>query len=328
MKCSIEQIKSLICGAVRFKEWEDGIIPLRFTPEQYQWYDNDPRFTAKVHASSGMRMDFTTDAKEIRICYTALTGSSRKFCYFDLYLDQVLVQHCGMENLEEKPDGVLYLKNDGSAHRITIYLPNLSGVCFREMELTGETFLNPEKSPRKLLAFGDSITQGYDAEYPSFSYINRIADHFNMELINKAVGGDTFMPEMAAFEEAFIPERIFVAYGTNDWSVKKKGDFEQDTAGFFRNLRNRFPNIPIHVLLPIWREDYQRETFVGTFEYMEEFIRKNCLEYEQVQVIRGFDLFPRITTFFSDYYLHPNDMGSLLMADRVIRELEKEIPRS
>ena len=327
MKCSNEEIKSLICGAVRFIENEKGITPLRFTPEQYQWYYNNPSFTEKVLASSGMRIDFTTDAEEIRILYTALPGSSRKCCYFDIYLDQVLVQHCGMENLEENPDGVLYLKTDGAPHRVTIYLPNLSGVCIREMELCGKTFLNPEKREKKLLVFGDSITQGYDAWYPSFSYINRVADHFGMELINKAVGGDTFKPEMAAFEEEFVPERIFIAYGTNDWSKKKKIEFEQDTAVFFRNLRSRFPEVPMHVLLPIWREDCQRETFVGSFGYAEEFIRQTCMGYQGIQVIRGFDLFPRISTFFSDHYLHPNDTGFLLMAARVIEELEKAVSR-
>lgn len=45
-------------------------------------------------------------------------------------------------------------------------------------------------------SYGDSITQGYDALFPSYSYINRFSMYLDAFIYNKAIGGDIFRPAL------------------------------------------------------------------------------------------------------------------------------------
>ena len=70
---------------------------------------------------------------------------------------------------------------------------------------------------KRILCFGDSISQGYDALYPSNQYTPQLAKLLDAEEYNKAIGGEIFRPELALARDDFEPEYITVAYGTNDW---------------------------------------------------------------------------------------------------------------
>ena len=91
----------------------------------------------------------------------------------------------------------------------------------------------PVKKEKILVAYGDSITQGYDALHPSNAYIRRMADYLNAELINKSLGGVKFLPNLAAVPNDIDADYIFVAYGTNDWSNSELGEFKRDCKEFY-----------------------------------------------------------------------------------------------
>ena len=65
----------------------------------------------------------------------------------------------------------------------------------------------------KMISFGDSITHGYDAIYPSLSYASQLAQNLDAEQLNKGIGGDIFFPALLDEKDAFEPDFITVAYG-------------------------------------------------------------------------------------------------------------------
>lgn len=94
----------------------------------------------------------------------------------------------------------------------------------KNFKLNSGTYIEPYRYKMKILSYGDSITQGYDALFPSYSYINRFSMYLDAFIYNKAIGGDIFRPALIE-RKNFKPDIVTIAYGTNDWSKCTKADF-------------------------------------------------------------------------------------------------------
>ena len=76
------------------------------------------------------------------------------------------------------------------------------GVVLQEVSLADGSTLTPVRRAKKLLCFGDSITHGYDAVYPSRSYTSRLSQMLGADAHNRAIGGDTFFPELLELDDS------------------------------------------------------------------------------------------------------------------------------
>ena len=173
----------------------------------------------------------------------------------------------------------------------------------------GATF-EAVKSEKKMLAYGDSITQGYYALRSSERYIAKLADYLGAEELNKAIGSDRFCPELATLTDDINPDYIVVAHGTNDWRTNRtREEFRENSGAFIHTIREQYPNAKIIVISPIWRKDYKDERPFGDFTKLDEDLRTVVKDMDNVTVIRGFDLVPHKEQYFGDLQLHPNDEG-------------------
>lgn len=204
---------------------------------------------------------------------------------------------------------------------VKLYFPNLSEVVLHDLELENASYCEAMKNRHTLLVFGDSITQGYDAVHPGFSYTNILAGDLDLEVFNKAIGGDTFRPEVIDPEEKISPDAILVAYGTNDWSTMPHEHLKNTSEEFFRKLAGTYPAVPVYVILPIWRKDCDRITQAGTFPEARETIRLAASMDPAFTCIDGLELLPHVTSFYSDGYLHPNDHGFCCMAKKLLEKI-------
>jgi len=178
------------------------------------------------------------------------------------------------------------------------------------LELDNGAYIEPVKPGKKLLCYGDSITQGYDALYPSNKYISKLADFLDAEENNKAVAGDIFFPDLLSEKENLDPDYITVAYGTNDWSKISREEFGEKCTGFFSGLCKNYPDVPVFAISPLWRKDINDPPRkFGEFCEVERALRQCTKAYENVTVISGIDLIPHSEHNFGDLRLHPNDGG-------------------
>ena len=99
---------------------------------------------------------------------------------------------------------------------VVIYFPWEACFELANVQIDEGASLTGLYRPRKLLCFGDSITQGVYSNHPSLSYACRLADLLDADLTNKGIGGDMVFPELVCEREANTPDLITVAYGTND----------------------------------------------------------------------------------------------------------------
>lgn len=329
MNITLSQLRAVTFGAERVTEDADGFRFFRFTGREQEYYrqvsPND--FYRKTFASAGVRLEFRTDSETISVEAAFSRASSRSFAFIDVCSDGITVAHIGSS---EECDGLFGKKialGKGEKN-VRICFPWSAETVLRSLSLDDDASLLPAVKKRRMLIFGDSITQGYDAAYPSHSYASLLADYLQADARNKGIGGERFCPRLLEkAEDGFSPDIVTVAYGTNDWSnaSARPGETESGASGFFRRLSALYPQAKIFALSPIWRKDEDAEKPSGPFSGIEPMFRRVTEDLGNVTVISGYDLVPHDPAYYSDLRLHPSDAGFAFYAERLYAKIKEHL---
>ena len=333
------EIHSALCGAVKTDQTEEGYVFHRFTEEQEDLYRQTrvERLFNRCFCPAGIKLSFETDSPFLFLkVKTARTpGMLRQFFSFDLKINGVY-----RERLSNQPDDFsLYAPETvleqgewektfdlgEGKKKIDLFFPWAVYVTLREIALQDGASFTPCRPEKKLLVFGDSITQGYDVRRSSLAWATAFSEKAGLELSNLAIGGEVMFPELAAAKMPFEPAYIAVAYGTNNW-LKAKPDpgFAGIALSFYQNLRKTYPNAKIFALSPIWRADWREERPFGPFSVIANGIREAAREVG-ARFVDGFSLVPGEKMFYSDLRVHPNDLGFQEYAENLWQTLKNEL---
>ena len=152
-----------------------------------------------------------------------------------------------------------------------------------------------------------------------------MASAFDADITNKSVGGGVFEKRLLDAAESEKYDFIVVALGTNDWNATSKERFQDNCQAFINGVHNKFNDSKILVITPLWRKDFQNEKPAGEFKSIGKFIKDVCSPLERTFVIDGWDLVPNSQTFMADLVLHPSDVGHIIMAERIVDYIKKNI---
>ena len=333
MKLTAEQILSAAQGALRAWE-EDGTIRLsRFTEEEAAMYA-PTGFATKSRASAGIQMEFDTDADSLCLAVSMTLAGSRNFFAFEIYKDGERIGLLrNFEDGDEQKDyiAIKYPVGDFEGEyplgtgmkRVRIVFPFTVCPLIRDLSLANATVFTPVIREKKILMYGDSITQGYDAILPSQTYAMRLGEMFSAHILNKGIGGERFNPTLAAMHNDFKPDFITSAYGTNDWNTQPKEMLTENCIGYHAELAKQYPDTPVFILAPIWRADTEAPRPFGTLDELAEFLRGITEQYENFHFIPGWDLVPHDPKYFGDKRLHPTAEGFAYFAENLREELKK-----
>ena len=324
MILTYDQIRPVARGIVRIEQSPDGISLHRFTKEQEEFYrTQNEDFYRKAFATAGVVLEFDTDSRSLGLRVNVTAASSRNYYVHSIFANGRRIGEISGEFAENgKPQeaGGNFRLAEGMK-RIRIEFPWLAASRIKELSLDDGAKLIPVKKEKKILLYGDSITQGYDASRPEIAYGARIITALDADGIVKAIGGEIFCGELGALKDDFAPNLITVAYGTNDWSNRDRASFEQSCSEFLQNLRRNYPETKMTVLGPIWRADIGEERPLGKFTEVGEYIRHVAQKLGNAEYIDCMDFVPHDPGFYSDRYLHPNDAGFEMYSDNLIRVL-------
>lgn len=316
MELTLKQIRTMTHGALSVTE-EEGVFSFhRFTDYQADLYQPFNSFRGKVPATSGIRLEFFTDSAKFSFDYRTNIASSRTFYYFDVFVDDVMVQHFGHDKIKEAVGSIAVNLPEGK-HKVAIYFPCLFCTKLFHVTLDDGATIEPVKKTRRLLCFGDSITQGYDAKFPSQTYANLIADKLDAEMIDQGIGGEIFRPDLIDPDMPFAPDIITVAYGTNDWSKQEHDETVARANGFYEKLRATYPNSKIFAITPTWRADNTRITKVGSFKEGVQIVANAAAAQKDIVIVDGDKMIPHLIEVCADKNVHPNDLGFKFYADNL-----------
>lgn len=323
MQLNLPQIQSITRGAVRIEEANGVFTFHRFEKWQQDAYlaAGETDFYHRCSNTAGVRMAFSTNATRLSFDYRFGTRA-RDQGFFDVYENGAMIAHIGEKPVTKELVHANVTLAEGESE-VEVYFPWSAAVELSNLEIDGDT-LFPITRARFALHFGDSITQGYDAEYPSLSYASRLGRMLNLDAVNKAIGGDTFCPDiLLTKKEALEPDLITVSYGTNDWSHGATHESLRDSCRLFcERLRALYPMARIFVISPIWRYDSQKPTVYNAPAWTVHRAIAEAVEgIENLVLIRGWDLVPHLTEFYSDAYLHPNDLGFATYAEHLAQNM-------
>ncbi len=334
MNMDLETIRSVTKGAVRIVE-DNGFHFYRFSIDQEKQYERlHSNFLSKTHSTSGVCMEFTTNTNHIYLDVDFSEGSSRKYFCFDIFCNGKKISEISNFNLEDdlfKTDFKLenIKKNivlPKGEKLIKIVFPWSVAPIINEIRIDKGSFIHPAPQKDIMLFFGDSITQGYDARYPSESYVYRLSQLMNVDVYNKAIGGEVFFPELLEYTDDFFPKYISVAYGTNDWNGRTYKNFEADCFAFYQKLSKTYTKSKIFALAPLWRKELGEHREFGDFANVGQCIRKVAAQFENVFFIDCYDFIPHESnTYFADNRLHPNSKGFEIYSNHLVKSIQKFI---
>lgn len=316
---NITDVSPFVQGCLRYEEKDGFLFPRRFTKKQDEILERRG-FVPHPKASAGMRIEFYSCGGPMSLdMFFTLGAGGGAFTSMALYDNGFCVKRFFWNETDFEFHFDFKLEQ-GKKRRIALYLGNLNASGIRNLILPDDA--EPIKKNVKHLALGDSITHGYFAVNPALSYANILADALNAEILNQAIGGDILCAENIDTEIGFAPDIITVAYGTNDWWICDAPTIEKNVREYFSKLKSTFPNAKIFAITPIYRSQEESVRQSGTLNDVREIIKKNAC----ATVIDGLKLFDRTYGFYADGEheeagLHPNDLGFVLYAQRLIGEL-------
>lgn len=323
MFLNFDYIKKVTFGIVEAEDLNGVVCFKRMSNAQISAYrnQNDDFYFKNAQTTASVRMSFGTDSSFICIDYITVGGIDKAFMGIDIYEDGVLTGH--FTDSVGKEGRFTHFFKSGEKN-VEIYLPWSCNLLLKQVEVQDGCKIIPVKRQHILYAFGDSITQGYDAQYPSLSYINVFSKKIGADVSNFAIGGDIYQTRLLNKTDLPAPDIITVASGTNDWNGLTMDYFTENCEAFYALLQIKYPNIPVYVITPVWRRDTEAARKIGV-EFIEACarIKRICSKYENVTVIDGYNLVNRCLDFFSDGRLHPNDLGFTIYADRLYSEFVK-----
>lgn len=325
MKLTFAQIKSAARGVAYVSE-EKGLIHFhRFTADQEELYSHcSPEFYAKAFATAGVILEFDTNSRNLALSVAVCKGSSRPFYVHSIFVnDQPIGQLAGdLPTAEQIQAAGSWQLGDGSK-RVRIHFPWSARSVICALELDDGAAFTPIVKAKKVLCFGDSITQGYVAARPEESYASILAKALDGNCLNKAIGGEVFRTKLSTLPDEGPIDLITVAYGTNDWFFKDADTLKRHATAFYSNLRKIYPDTKIVVMAPVWRGDWQKALPSGDFRNVAAVLEEIANQIGNTLFVDCFDFIPHDPAYYVDDILHPNSDGFRIYGERLVDTLKQ-----
>ena len=313
MILSNSELQKIYFGAYSFEETEDGYLQaFQYTREQMDYFEKAFAFWfERCTASTCKTLEFTTEAETVSFDYKIIWVSSEDTV--ELAVDSLISDIRYIHDMDK--EGRLTFTLPSGSKKVTIYLPSDATLLLKNFE-TDKPVLPAEKGP-KVLWLGDSITQGYGPLRSACTYVSVANRLLNYDIINQGIGGYIYDKKVLMKMDGYKPEKIIVAFGTNQFWCETMKDIEE----YYEKLMEIYGNtIPVLCITPIWRGDIPDK--FETFSAFCDKVKAIAGKYPNVKIVEGFKMVPHLPEYYLDN-LHPNCLGAEIYARNLVKEIER-----
>ncbi len=313
MELSFDEIRSLVHGADHITEEEDGLHFYKCTEKQMAaWEAVEEKFYSGVRATSGIRLELETDAEAIT--FAAPSGNK-----FEIWVNGMFYRQILAEEYRKQEEPIPPVELEPGVKKILFALSSHKTGVLSSFALEGATFCKPITYEKKMLFIGDSITQGWDSQFDTLSFAYRTGMALGVDFHICGVGGGRYLPE--TFDRVnFDPDTVVIAYGVNDFNRRgwDASEIAKNASDYLDLVKAAYGDRRVVVLTPIWlaSKDAARNSLMRS-------TIANVAKEKGFEVVDGETLFPKNTAFYADGYLHPNDLGFSIFAERLIDYFRK-----
>lgn len=317
---------------LRLEETPGGVRPVRFTERQLAHFDRSELYAVRSRCPAGASLALHTDAEWMELDLT-VEWTNRTYVQVQAAVEDKWCAASGHDPFGDTPCKLTFriplapaAAGAGQQRQVEVFLPNYAVVSVADVRLSPGASASPAGTPAlKLLALGDSITQGNAARNPAAAYPVRLARLLGAALLNQGVGGHDFDPDSFDNELPYEPDLITIAYGINDWAKNKTGDeIAANAAQLLGRVTSRYPGKPVLLATPLWHGKEGEARAAGTTADVRARIAEAAAGYADVHVIDGRGIVPGKPFLFADG-LHPTDEGFAHYAVELYRHARRLI---
>ena len=313
MKLTNEELKKYYWGAYSFKETEDGYLQaFQYTDEQMAYFKVASDFWyERCYASTSKTIEFITEATRLSFDYKIIWMGSPDS--FEVTVDGIVTKIYYVKDIEK--EGRLEFELPEGSKNVIVYLPADATALIKNFEIDAE--IDRVCKNAKVLWLGDSITQGYGPLRSSCTYVSVANRILNYDIVNQGIGGYVYDKNSLMKMEGYMPEKLIVSLGTNQFGCETMKDIEE----YYERLFEIYgKDIPVLCIIPIWRGDV--ENGEPTLIKFCENLKKIVARYSNIQMVEGFKLVPHLPEYFLDN-LHPNQLGAEVYGRNLVQEIQR-----
>lgn len=307
------------CGTYRL---DDRMGFSRFTAEQLRYYtDRSGDDFVRSHASAGIYLECITDAEEISFTYRvyAKKGFYRIQSGFDIWENGVLTAGYSPDLTGNEAE-VHYSRQQKEPSVIRITFP--SGVIVLPGTFSLGNAVPTAQKPKKILFYGDSLTQSAYMANPSLSWHVPVCQWMESEGLNRGIGSMIYDAASLPTDTDCLPETIFVEYGGNDlYRIPDTDKALAQAEAYLQKLRRLYPGAETYVITP----DLGPRTG-GT---AEKWAREDAYCVSLAGIARrygmiplaGRELIPPMPVLYFEDMTHFNEGGSAIFANHLLHAM-------
>ena len=244
-----------ISGSNYIYEKDTELVIHRHSDKVYRGNTKDNLFNPlKARSSSGIALSFKTSSPTIVAKFKIAKGL-KSSAVFSVFQEGVFIEDISFK-YEENKEIILNITPATTEKEVLykITFPLKTDVHFLGLELEkGHQLIKIDKELKPIyVAFGDSITHGTGQKTTPETYAYQIAEKFNWELYNLAVGGgktSEVMAEMIADDFKHI-DVMTILIGFNDYNgqgVDLK-EYQKRYEGVLTTIRKKHPDTKIYCI--------------------------------------------------------------------------------
>ncbi len=194
--------------------------------------------------------------------------------------------------------------------------------------LEGVPYVRPEQF---YIPFGDSITQGYQGSHFLKSYAGRTSQKLGLPIYSMGFGSRTVVATDPLCESIPKPAFVSVLIGVNNaLGGTSLADYQKEIEEYYKNLRKRFPTVPIAWLVPFIElsfpgfdpEKKSGEGVISRVKAYQDFLfqwlpslNDKALQIVDTRLIQTKELLPD--------WVHPQDEGHEILSNKILEAAEK-----
>lgn len=228
----------------------------------------------------------------------------------------------GVQTVEIHLDGPRQMRT----HEILLPLADRAGFCGLVVDANASACRTLPPASRTIVAYGDSITQGFFASRPSRAYPALLAQTTGWNVLNLGFCGRKTTPRDALAIAALKPDGVIVLMGENDALFATNLEVFRDRfRAFLSALARNCPSVSVWVgtPTPVSGKKYKAENLEDYRQAIRDAVAAAGPDFH---ILEGTELLPAHPKLLTDG-LHPNDAGFEILAKNVKAALLGERPR-